>query len=238
MSPPDRKDEVRAALDSALDPELDESVVALGFIAAVSVDGGKVAVDFRLPTFWCSATFAWIMAEDMQAALRALPWVEAAEVRLVDHFAAGRINRGVAAGETFRSAFAGEAAGNLGDLRETFRRKAYQGRMSRLVEHLREQGWRDEDIVALTVAEVSALAEEGTLRELAGRFLELRRVYGGPSPASAPAFAGVNGEAITAATLPAVLRDIRMTRRSAEANGEMCRMLLKARIEAPAPAEP
>jgi metal-sulfur cluster biosynthetic enzyme len=229
-----RAAEARAALAAVTDPELDQSVVELGFIAGLSVAGERVAVAFRLPTFWCSAGFAWIMAEDMRAALMRLPWVGEAEVRLVDHFAAERINAGVTGGEGFRSAFGAEAAGDLAALRETFRRKAFLGRMAALIEALRQQGLSDAAITALTLA---GLAACGADRGLVTRYSELRAVYGGPAGEGDAAFRTPEGEAITAAGLPAWLRDIRMTRRGAEANGEMCRILLKGRNDRMAPRE-
>src|SRR5690242_8660480 len=91
-------DQIRAALRNVLDPELDESIVELGFVADVAVADDTATIAFRLPTFWCSANFAWIMAEDMRLALAALPWLRRADIRLVDHFAAEAINRGIAAG--------------------------------------------------------------------------------------------------------------------------------------------
>jgi metal-sulfur cluster biosynthetic enzyme len=220
--------EARAALAAVTDPELDQSVVELGFIADVGVEGGRVAVAFRLPTFWCSASFAWIMAEDMRAALLGLAWVEEADVRLVDHFAAGRVNAGVAAGRGFRSAFGDEAAGDLAALRETFRRKAFLGRMAALIEALRAAGMSDAAIVSLTLGE---LASTPVAAVLVARYRELRVVYGGPASEGDAAFRKPDGAAIPAGALGAWLRDVRMTRRSAEANGEMCRVLLKGRYD-------
>jgi hypothetical protein len=71
----------------------------------------------------------------------------------------------------------------------------------------------------------------------ARRFLELRRVYGGSCGPSEVAFRHADGALIAPGGLVSFLRDIRMTRRGVEANGEMCRVLLKARIADPAPAE-
>jgi metal-sulfur cluster biosynthetic enzyme len=228
----ERLAEVRAALDAVTDPELDRSVIDLDFVTATEIEGDRVAVAFRLPTYWCSAGFAWIMAEDMRAALLRLPWVRNAEVRLVDHFAAARINPGVAAGAGFAAAFEVEAAGDLAALRETFRRKAYLGRMSALIEALRRIGMADDAIAALTLAELAAAPVEAGL---AARYLELRALYGGPAGEGDPAFRTPDGAAIP--DLGAWLRDIRMTRRSVEANGEMCRILLKGRNDVSAPAE-
>ena len=110
----ERLAEVRAALDAVTDPELDQSVVDLGFITEMEVDGDRVAVAFRLPTYWCSAGFAWIMAEDMRAALTRLPWVASAEVRLVDHFAAGRIHTFIPVAQWQRRGGEGHFVARLG----------------------------------------------------------------------------------------------------------------------------
>ena len=173
--------EILAALAPVTDPGLDESVVGLGFIARVAVLADDVEVDFRLPTFWCSANFAWIIAEDMRAALGRLLWLKYADVRLVDHFAARKINDGVAAGLSFREAFGTEAAANLGDIRETFRRKAYLGRMSRLIEQPREVGWNDDRIAALTIASLDEVRSDPAAGPLIDRFLD-----SAPSTAAPP----------------------------------------------------
>lgn len=238
MPPSEREAEVLAALQPVTDPELDESVVDLGFIARVAVTENRAVVDFRLPTFWCSANFAWIMAEDMKVALTVLPWLAGSDIRLVDHFASDKVSDGVAAGLGFREAFGDEAAANLDTIRETFRRKAYLGRMARLIEALRERGWSDRHVVAATVADVRCMVDgagDAAVATAAARYLELRVIYGGAAAPDDAAFRKPDGEAIPVGALPAWLRDIRMTRRGVEANGEMCRVLLKARIEEPAP---
>jgi metal-sulfur cluster biosynthetic enzyme len=230
--PDGRADEVRRALEGALDPELDRSVVELDFIDRIAVDGADVLVEYRLPTYWCSANFAWIMSEDMRAAVSALSWTEKVEIRLVEHFAAERINRGVASGVDFGEAFGAEAGGNLGALRETFRQKAYLGRMSALIDRLRAAGRGDRDVAAMTIADLGKLEGEG-IGALAARHLQMRRIYGGPYAGDRPAFATVDGARVGEAELAGFLRDIRMMRRGVEANGELCRAYLKARREAP-----
>jgi metal-sulfur cluster biosynthetic enzyme len=236
MPPSERTQAVWRAIARVADPELDQSIVDLGFVTDVAVDGGRVAISFRLPTFWCSANFAWIMAEDMRSALARLGWVSEAEIRLVDHFAADKINAGIAAGGGFRQAFGAEAADDLAGLRQTFQRKAFLGRMSAVVEALRRAGWSDARLAALCIADLAALSNEPALRPAAERYLELRAVYGGACGPMEPAFRTAEGGDIPAGRLPDYLREIRMTRRSVEANGEMCRILLKQRYAAPVPA--
>ena len=203
-SPPDqaadeRAMQVREALQHVTDPELDQSVVDLGFVSAVTVIGDTAAVDFRLPTFWCSANFAWIMAEDMRLALAALPWLRRADIRLIDHFAADKINRGIADGQGFRETFAEEAGADLGVLRATFRRKAFLGRMSALIEALREQGWSDDRITTARVADLAAMRSELTVP--IERFLEQRAFFGGSCAPTDVAFRTADGDFIPATGL-------------------------------------
>jgi metal-sulfur cluster biosynthetic enzyme len=280
----DRLSDIDRALDTVLDPELDEPVTALGFVTRIAAGGDAVEVDFRLPTYWCSPNFAWIMAEDMRDALRALPWTGQVTVTLADHLFAAKINAAVNRGEGFGETFR-DAAGDLAALRATFRRKAYLGRMAALIDALRSEGYGDTDLMSMTVGELRAIAKSGSnplptspfqgegtqdarvagqLRRssssdgdapppppemgrsgggqrassaIAARYLELRASFGGPAEAGDPAFRTPEGDAIAPGALPLFLRGIRMTRRGAEANGEMCRIYLRERTTGTAAAD-
>ena len=90
-----REAEVRARLATVTDPELDEPVTDLGFVEGVTVAAdGAVAIDFSLPTYWCAANFAYMMAEDMRDAVATLPWVTGVVPRLHAHMCAEQVNRG------------------------------------------------------------------------------------------------------------------------------------------------
>src|ERR1700741_1929566 len=102
-------EQVRAALDTVSDPEIDESVTTLEFISDLQVsDENDVSIEFRLPTYWCAPNFAFMMASDMRDAVREMDWVRSVSVKLLDHFSADLINRGVALKQDFRDAFPGE----------------------------------------------------------------------------------------------------------------------------------
>src|SRR5690606_9064837 len=58
----DQLAEVWARLDRVTDPELDDPITDMGFVEAVSVTGAEVSITFRLPTYWCSPNFAFLMA--------------------------------------------------------------------------------------------------------------------------------------------------------------------------------
>ncbi len=107
------------------DPELDESVTTLGFVASCTVSpGGQATVRLRLPTYFCAPNFAYLMVADAYDAVTAVPGVACAEVILEDHFASDAINAGVAARAGFAASFAGEALAELDELRAAFLRKA------------------------------------------------------------------------------------------------------------------
>src|ERR1700729_887453 len=115
---------VLAALETVRDPELDEPVTSLGFVASCTVSpDGDAQVRLRLPTYFCAPNFAYLMVADAYDAVAALPAVDRTSVRLEDHFAAEEINDGVAARAGFTGSFPGLAVDELGELRQTFQRK-------------------------------------------------------------------------------------------------------------------
>jgi len=226
-------------LGAVTDPELDESVTELGFVTDVDVaDDGAVQIRFRLPTYWCAANFAFLMADDMRRAVLALPWATSAQVELGDHMYAEAINRGMAQGLAFRDAFDGEADGDLEEIRRTFILKAFQRRQEAVIRHLLDQ---DRDPAALRALDVDALrgldvGAEG--RRLVDRYLDLRQDVVG---AGGPAFVDDGGAAITAEGWQAHLASLRRVWINTEFNGALCRGLLAARFseDPPVPgAEP
>ena len=88
---------VLTALATVRDPELDESITSLGFVARCEVSGERVCVRLRLPTYFCAPNFAYLMVADAFDAVSAVPGVRSVEVVLEDHFAAEANNQGVAA---------------------------------------------------------------------------------------------------------------------------------------------
>ena len=103
-------DAVIAALATVRDPELDQPVTTLGFVASCTVSAeGRAQVRLRLPTYFCAPNFAFLMVADAYDAVTAVPGVTGAEVVLEDHFASDAINQGVAAQAGFVRSFDGEA---------------------------------------------------------------------------------------------------------------------------------
>jgi metal-sulfur cluster biosynthetic enzyme len=138
----DRKEEVWSALNAVTDPEIDESVVSLDFVTAVKIDSdNRVEIDFRLPTYWCAPNFAFLMASDMRDAVTVLEWVNEVSVKLLDHFSANLINRGVALRQDFRDAFPGETDDDLTAIRQKFLGKAFERRQELLLRYLLAHGY-------------------------------------------------------------------------------------------------
>src|SRR3954470_18269920 len=120
-----RAEAVLKALETVRDPELDEPITSLGFVASCTVSAdGDATVRLRLPTYFCAPNFAFLMVADAYDAVAALPGVRRTEIVLEDHFASDAINGGVAAHAGFARSFDGEAVGELHQLRVDFLRKA------------------------------------------------------------------------------------------------------------------
>ena len=218
------KTRVIAALDTVYDPELDEPITTLGFVSScVVTEAGDVSVRLRLPTPQCAPNFAFLMGADARAAVRRLPDVREVTIVLEDHYTGEEINAALGRGDDFESAFPGETAGSLDALRELFQRKALLGRQARVCQALLEEdGATPEKVVARRVADLPDTPD-------AVRVAALRAALGLPHDPDAPALIAGDGASLTAADLPMWLRRAKLVSLSLEANGGMCRDLLRAR---------
>lgn len=220
--------DVRQALGSVLDPELDEPITDLGFVRSIDVagaaDGAVVAVHLRLPTSFCSPNFAYLMASDSKDVVSALPWVGKVVVELDDHHDSALINAGLAADAGYRGTFGHEAEDSLDELRLMFRRKAHTAAMERcLTEQLRADP-------ALTEANV------GTVRlgdlppgRTKDALVRRRTALGLPAEPAAVVLVDHDGRPYPAEQVPLALRRARSTRISIDGNAHFCRGLLRTR---------
>src|SRR6201994_2480405 len=153
--PPPGAARVLAALDAVRDPELDEPVTSLGFVAECSVSAeGDAEVRLRLPTYFCAPNFAYLMVADAYDAVSALPGVRRAEVVLEDHFASDVINDGVAAQAGFVQTFDGEAVSELHGLRADFLRKAVMAGTDQVARPLLSAGTDPAALLAMNLGEL------------------------------------------------------------------------------------
>ena len=230
MTDPDRVAEVFARLGHVTDPELDEPVTELGFVTDIAIGaGGVVSLEFRLPTYWCAANFAFMMADDMRREVATLPWVTRVEPHLGEHMYADKINHGVGHGLSFQDTFGEDANGDLDSLRQTFLVKAFQRRQEALIRHLRAANYAAETIAALTLAELARLKLDAGGEKLRARYLQ-RRAVAGPAPIEALAFIDAQGHALAASELPMYLRALQRVGANAEFNSALCQGLLAARF--------
>jgi metal-sulfur cluster biosynthetic enzyme len=235
---------VLAALREVSDPELDESLVELGFVDRVEVDQGRVEIVLRLPTFWCAPNFAYLMAHDAREQTLRVPGVRQVEVSLKDHMCGDEIGTGVSAGQPFGSVFPGQTDGDdLGELRALFRGKAFGMRQEQLVRFLLEAGLSPLEITALQLGDVVDTSDSDGLRlivngterllrggaPLARAYLERRVRVGLGVHDDGPLVTDLDGVPVAAQDLEAHLQRTRRQRISMTFNAMMCRGLLETR---------
>ncbi len=229
--------DVWARLDLVMDPELDEPVTDMGFIEAVSIAGtttgrnvSTVEIAFRLPTYWCSPNFAFLMAEGIKREVETLDWVGQAIVTLQDHMAADDMNAVINAGGVFSEVFAELHPGeNLDDLREKFDQKAFQRRQEVVIKALIAQGYTPDHIVRLTLADLSLIQfEDGEESRQRGRYAALLLAKNLAQRAGDLAFPTYQGTPIgdDFKTYMGLLRSVRI---NMEFSGSLCRGLKRSR---------
>lgn len=236
----DRVAQVWAQLDRVTDPELDEPVTEMGFVETVAVDrGGDVQVFFRLPTYWCSPNFAFLMAEGMRTAVAALPWVGRVTIRLEDHMAAEEMNAAVNDGRSFADAFRLRAdGGDLGAVRETFERKAFQRRQEAVIAGLRAQGFDAAAVAAMTLGQLALVRfEDAEAARQLPRYRELLLARGLARGPDDHAFPDLDGRPLTVEGWSARLSALRAVRINMEFGGALCRGLKQSRYQEAAPGD-
>jgi metal-sulfur cluster biosynthetic enzyme len=215
-----------AALDTVRDPELDEPVTTLGFVSSCTLSAdGDAQVRLRLPTYFCAPNFAFLMVADAYDAVAALPGVRRAEVVLEDHFASDAINGGVAAHAGFARSFDGEAVGELHELRADFLRKAVLAGTDQVWRPLLAAGADPAGLVTLTLG---AVPPSRALQRLRERRAELGLPAGDDARLMIDP---VTGEPVAADSMRLHLGRARLTRTSLEANGSICRGMLRHRYD-------
>lgn len=221
------RDSVWAALGTVLDPEIDEPITALDFVASCTVSGdgagGAVAsVHLRLPTFFCAPNFSFLMVADAYDAVSAVEGITRAEITLDGHHASTEINGGVAAHAGFVGTFSGEAVAELDGLRRYFLEKAVIAGQDRVARPLVDAGVGPEELAALSLGAAPPSTDLDRLRAR-------RAALGLPAADDAPLLISPDGSRVAAAQVPLHLRRARLTRTGLEANGDICRNILSTR---------
>jgi metal-sulfur cluster biosynthetic enzyme len=211
------------ALSGVRDPELDEPITDLKFVADLRVAEDAVSVRLRLPTPLCAPNFAYLMAADAKAALLSVPGVRRARVVLDDHHASSEINAGMADERGFEATFPGETEGeSLDELRIIFRRKSFVSRQEKLCRALLAEGRYPEELAEMRLGEVPP---SGSFE----KYLERRAELGLDVSPGAPLVVDPDGKRVPKEAVVQHLRFARTVRVSIEGNAHHCRGLLAAR---------
>jgi metal-sulfur cluster biosynthetic enzyme len=219
------------ALSGVRDPELDEPITDLKFVADLRVAEDAVDVRLRLPTSFCAPNFAYLMAADAREAVLSLPGVRHARVILDDHHASSEINTGVNEERGFEATFPGETKGeSLDELRNIFRRKSFVSRQEKLCRVLLAGSHTPAKLAQMRLGEVPD-------SEAKEKYLSRRAELGLDVSAEAPLVVDPDGNQIPTDAVVKHLRFARITRVSIEANAGMCRGLLATRYGIPDPEE-
>lgn len=231
---------VRDRLRTVTDPELDRSIVDLGYIDALRIQGSSVRVQFTLPTAWCSPSFAWMMATDIRDEVSALSGVESVEVDLADHMQGEAITRGVNDHRSFTETFE-DATDDVEALRARLDEKARLARQYRAVEALLESGLAPGQIVRLTPRDISfgestarVPVRDGALvvsapRDPIERYLDKARDTGVVTGPDDPLFATPDGQPIPSDKFTVVHRRARAAKANMTGQESICDRLNEAR---------
>lgn len=232
---PDRRSAVLDRLDRVTDPELDRSIVELGYVAGLRV-GAETFVRLSLPTAWCSPAFAWMMASDARGEVESIEGVDRAIIKLVDHMHAEEITRGVNARRSFSATFE-DAAGEVDAVRARLDRKARLARQHHAVETLLEAGLRPSQICDLRRRDVTFDSELDRARLRLGdvivsvqgppleSYLEKATSIGLVDGPAARVFAGPDGEPVSATNFETVHRRARAARVNQRGQAAVCSAL-------------
>jgi metal-sulfur cluster biosynthetic enzyme len=225
---------VLRALDAVIDPELDEPITDLGFVASADVsEEGDVEVHLRLPTSFCAPNFAYLMASDSKDVLTELDWTRRVVIELDDHHDSDLINRGLAADAGYRGTFGHEAEDGLEELRSTFQRKAHTAAMERCLTALLRTA-PDRPVSALGEVRLGDLPADRTAAALIRR----RQDVGLTTAPDDVVLVDHAGRRYSPDDVPMALRRARSTRISIDGNAHFCRGLLRTRYPESSPVPP
>ena len=232
MTEDGRLAQIWAQLDLVMDPELDEPVTDMGFVEGVTADAaGGVDVTFRLPTYWCSPNFAFLMAQGIKREVEQLPWVVQARVHLQDHMSGAEMSAAVNSGGHFSDVFNELTKGeDLTALREKFDLKAFQRRQEVVIKALVAQGFATSALVGMPLSQLQRITlTDPEAAKQKQRYLTLllaKRIAVDPADLALPTYQGAALTVEGFADHMALLRSVRI---NMEFSGSLCRGLKRNR---------
>lgn len=236
---------IYAAIADVLDPELDEPLVKLGFIDRVQVEGTDVTVTFKLPTFWCSPNFAYLMAKDLRSRVQALPGVRSVHIALLDHCVEDEVTHGVNHELSFAEAFPDETLEDehLEELRRTFLRKGFLMRQDAVLRQMLKVGLDEASIAALRMRDMSVDEDANTASVVvqdepvhlekvghsAGIYVQRRSALGLPIAPDDALIIDDAGQPLQVGGLKEFMRRSRSIRMNIMFNTSLCKGLFRTR---------
>lgn len=235
------REAIYAALENVYDPELDDSLIRLGFIDEVEIVGADVTVRYKVPTFWCAPNFTFMMSYDIRDEVSRVPGVRAVTVLVRNNCAEQEINTGINAGLSFQETFGADTNGeSLDDLRRIFTEKGFLARQDVLLRRLRQAGLADAEMLGLRQCDVRADGDDLLLTtghaplrvrlaaaDLA-RYQHKRKKLGLPHAPDALLFTTLAGDDLRGLDLQDYLRRSRAARLNIAFNSTLCEGLLRA----------
>ncbi len=233
------------AIADVLDPELDEPLVKLGFIDRVQVNGADVTVTFKLPTFWCSPNFAYLMAKNLRSRIQEVPGVRSVHVALLDHCAEDEVTHGVNHALSFAEAFPDETMEDehLEELRRTFLRKGFLMRQDAVLRQMLKVGLDEATIAALRMCDMSVDEDANTASVVvqgksvclervghsAATYVRRRAALGLPMTVDNPLIIDDTGHPLQVGGLKEFLRRSRSVRMNIMFNTAFCKGMFRTR---------
>ncbi len=240
--------DIYVAIADVLDPELDEPLLKLGFIDRVQVEGANgadVTVTFKLPTYWCSPNFAYLMAKDLRSRVRGVPGVRSVHVALLDHCAEDEVTHGVNSELSFAEAFPDETMEDehLEELRRTFLRKGFLMRQDAVLRQMLKVGLDETTIASLHLRDLSVDEDANTASVLvqgdavllervghsAATYIRRRASLGLPMAADDPLIIDDTGQPLQVGGLKEFLRRSRSIRMNILFNTAFCKGMFRTR---------
>ncbi|MGQ9469971.1 MAG: metal-sulfur cluster assembly factor [Nitrososphaerales archaeon] len=86
------EEEIMKELSNVIDPEIGLSIIDMGLVDEVKIEGDKVSVSFHLTVPFCPPVFAMMIAKDIKGRLSRMAGIKNSEVKLVGHVMADQIN--------------------------------------------------------------------------------------------------------------------------------------------------
>ncbi|MEM9634368.1 MAG: iron-sulfur cluster assembly protein [Pseudomonadota bacterium] len=221
-------------LENVSDPELDEPITDMGFVERVDVlNAEKVEVDFRLPTYWCSPNFAFLMAFGIKQEVAELSWVRDVTVTLKDHCFDDKVNAGVNGNRCFDEVFSQYCNGeSLEAVKLKFLEKAFIRRQETILLAMQQIGYSAEEIVSMKLSEFDRIEFQGEEeRKQKPRYRSLLISHGLAFLSKDPVFVTWSGNRIEPDNLRQHLSELRSVRINMEFNGALCRGLQSSRYK-------